>query len=250
MSKLAIWNQALSHIGEGIPVLKEDEGSASALELKRWYDTALEIVLKKIEWGFCERTDELVFVQDAETTSLGFRHIYNIPEDFLKERGVFISCPLGADGYPVPEPVSGPYKIRTYRQRSTKNNKPVRLDPNLFVFTNFKPAWISYTIANPDPKLFSTYFGLALSYKLAEFVAPAISKTAANHILPILQRGYQMAIAEGEREVGLGKNRGRRPTRNPVIESRESFGGLEAGFGASSTKLYPASPRSEIGSGG
>lgn len=177
VSKTEIANMALSHIGVSNKIGDLDtEQSQEAIACRTFYDLVRKAVLQDNDWTFAEKTVPLNLIRFDD--KLG-EYIYQYPVDCLYARNV-----------KHPRNV-GKYDKRDFIVRKEASGKAI--------VTRYEEAQITYTENLIQTGFFSPLFSLALSIKLAIYIAPRLTDGDPFKIKNDL-------IAMYDAEVGLAKS--------------------------------------------
>ena len=182
-----ICNMALGHIGVNSAVIADlDTDTGKAADLCRLYfQPALDAALEDFAWPEFTAYRTLGLVQDftAVTTPHDWDYSYRYPEDCANVRRVVLT--------------SG---------RNTPNPAPFSLgvdDTGRLIYTDEEDAIVEYGKRVSNPVLFGALFSEAVSWKLASFLAPSMSR-----IKGIVELALKMYVLMGARaEVKSGNER-------------------------------------------
>jgi len=154
-SSTEIANMAISHLGMGKEIANLDtEQSKEASACRRFYDVARQAVLMDYDWTFA--TKEAVLNLIEEEPNDDWLYSYRYPVDCLSLRKILSGSRRDTLSSKVP------YKIS--KDSSGK-----------LVFSDQEDASVEYTEDVEDPTYFSTPFTIALSFKLAAYIAPRVT---------------------------------------------------------------------------
>lgn len=154
-SKTEIANMAISHLGIGKEIANiETEQSEEASACRRFYDVCYQSMLVEHDWNFATEfyTLELIETQPSEE----WHYSYRFPSNCLKVRRVLSGARVEVDGLRVP------FKI-------LKDNV------GKVIYTDADNAQIEFTRDVSDPTFYSAQFQLALSFRLASYIAPRVT---------------------------------------------------------------------------
>ena len=155
-STTEIANLAISHLGIGKEIGNlETEKSEEAQAIRRFFDTVRNQVLRDFPWPFATKFVNLALVEQDPTEEWAFS--YRHPSDALKLRRI----------------LSG---LRNDHRQSKVPFRISRDDSGLLIFTDFEDAQLEYTFEEEDPLRFPDDFIQALSFRLAAYVAPRLTK--------------------------------------------------------------------------
>ena len=154
-SKTEIVNLSLNHLGMDKEIANVDTEDSKAARLgKRFFDTARDAVLRDFDWPFATALTDLALVETNPNDDWGYS--YRHPSDAVKLRRI----PSGA------------------RVDSLASRIPFRVgrdSQGLLIFTNQSQAKMEYTARVESVELYSADFILALSYRLAIYMAPGLT---------------------------------------------------------------------------
>ena len=192
-SKTSIANLALSHLNVGKSIADIDnERSAEAQSLRRFYDIALDNVLEEFEWPFATKQADLALIE-TDPDGEEWKYVYQYPSDALHLRrilGLSRQHSLPHDGLVTDGRIS--YKV-------------AQLGDKKVVYTDQKEARMEYTRRETDPALYTSTFTIAFSYWLAFLAAPRIldgAKAAkiTDDLFAKYQRALNKAMAHASKE--------------------------------------------------
>lgn len=150
-----ICNLALSHIGVGKEIASLDtEKSEEAQACRRFYDQARLATLRDFEWPFATKFTTLGLVTNNPTAEWAFSYQY--PSDCLHFRRI----------------LSG------VRNDTRQSRVPFRLTYGASgqeIYTDKDLAQAEYTVDVSDSSRFPADFALALSFRLAAYIAPRLT---------------------------------------------------------------------------
>lgn len=154
-SETEICNMALSHLGVGKEIANLDtEASQEASACRRFYDLARDATLRGFNWPFANVTTTLALVETDPNDEWAYSYRY--PSDCLK----LIKLLSGTRNDTRASRV--PYKIA--QDNSGK-----------IILTDIEDAQVEYLLLEDDPSMYPSDFLIALSYRLAAFIAPRVT---------------------------------------------------------------------------
>lgn len=153
-SQVDIYNLALSHIGTGTEVASTGERSQHALACNRFYEMTRDAVLRDFPWPFAKRIAALALVEADPNEEWGYSYRY--PTDSLKVRRI----------------LSG---IRNDNRQSRVPYVIASDATGSLIYTDTSEAEIEYTAKITDPETFFPDFVMALSFRLASYIAPRLT---------------------------------------------------------------------------
>lgn len=171
-SEVDICNLALSHFGEqaNISSINPPDGSAQAEQAARFYPIARNELLEAHPWTFASKRIALAELSNDRTD---WAYRYAIPSDCLKPRRVL------PDGYADSENDGSPYEWE-----------------GTSLYTNEANATLVYTYLLTDTTKFSALMVVALSWRLAAYLAGPIVKDATGRIQATLGRNADIKLGE------------------------------------------------------
>lgn len=154
-SKTGICNMALSHLGVGknIANLDTDKGEEASV-CRVFFETARDATLRDFAWPFANKSAALGLVEANPNDE--WQYSYRYPSDCLK----FIRIPSGT---------------RNDTRQSRVPYKVSKDDAGKLLFTDMVDADGEYTVRITDPVFFTEDFVLALSLRIAAYIAPRIT---------------------------------------------------------------------------
>ena len=154
-SDTEIANLALSHLGSGKNISNLDEQSQEARAAKQFLSISRDTTLRDFAWPFATKRVCLSLVEETPNTEWGFSYRY--PSDAIKL--VRIVSGIRNENHQI----RIPYKIESD-------------DDGLIMFTDQRDAEIQYTFRQDDVVRFPVDFAIAMSFRLAAYMVPRISK--------------------------------------------------------------------------
>lgn len=150
-----ISNLAISHLGISKEIANLDtEKSNEAAACRRFLPIAIEETLKAFAWPFATKFVALALVEENPTAEWAFAYQY--PSDCLEFRRI----------------ISG---IRNDNRQSRVPYRIVYGDKGTLIYTDKDLAEAEYTVRITDTSRFSSLFLIALSFRVAAFVAPRLT---------------------------------------------------------------------------
>jgi hypothetical protein len=154
-SKTQIANQAISHIGIGKEIANVDtENSQEATACRRFFDIAREATLRDAPWPFAAKRATLALVEEDPNDEWGFKYRY--PTDCL-----FFKRILSGDRNDTPDSRVA-YKIEYEADGQV-------------IYCDEEDAECEYTVDVSDTSRFPSDFVIALSLRLALYIAPRLT---------------------------------------------------------------------------
>lgn len=154
-SKTDICNIALSHLGISKEIANLDsEQSKEAAACRRFYEVTIESTLKDYSWPFASKIATLNLIEENPNDEWAYSYRY--PTDCLFFRRILSGNRNDTELTKVPYAV-------------TKDNS------GYVVFTDRAEADAEYTVKITDESFFSSDFIIAVSYRLASYIAPRVT---------------------------------------------------------------------------
>lgn len=153
-SETVIANLALSHLGISKTIASLTERSQEALACLAFYEEARDEMLRDFPWPFAAKFAELTLVGEDPTDEWGYSYRY--PSDCLTLRRIF----------------SG---LRTDSRQSQVKYKLGSDDDGLLIYTDVSEPTCEYTRRFTDVLRFPPDFVMALSFRLAFYIAPRVT---------------------------------------------------------------------------
>ena len=154
-STTEISNLAISHLGIGKEIANLDtEQTEEASACRRYFESAKKATLSDLDWTFATKFAVLNLIESEPNDEWNFSYRY--PSDCINMRRI----------------LSG------QRQDTQKTRVPYRISADSagrIIYTDKEDAEIEYTKNVTDPGLFSAEFTLALSFRLASYIAPRLT---------------------------------------------------------------------------
>lgn len=162
LTAVQICNLALAHIGITQAIADLDEASNEAQTCKLLFEPCRDDLLGGHEWPFMNRTADLGLVATDPTTAWAYS--YRLPADCFVARSI---------GDAVPFTITSD-------------------SAGMLLYCSINPATLTYSAQVTDPALLPHDVAMALSWRMAMDLAPALSRTegAADRA----ERGYLKAL--------------------------------------------------------
>lgn len=177
-SKTEIANFAISHLGIGKRIVSlETERSQEAIVCNLFYSTALGETLRDFDWPFTRTIADLVLVQ--VNPNLDWKYSYRLPSDCLKALHI----------------LSG---LRVETRQSRIEYEIGQDDEGKLLFTDQDSATLKYIIKADDPMQYPDDFTMALSYRLAMYVAPQITSGDRAKLRAEMAQYYMAEITQAK----------------------------------------------------
>lgn len=152
-SDIQIANLALGHLAIGKTIASLTENSSEARACNLFFDISREATLRDFPWPFASKIETLGLVESAPNSEWDYSYRY--PSDCLMFHRILSGSRNDSRQTRVP------YKIS---QDSTGK----------LIFTDAEDAVCEYTVNADNPGMYAPDFSIALSYRLAAFIAPRL----------------------------------------------------------------------------
>lgn len=186
MNKTTIANLALNHLGVSNTILDLDnDTSQEAKTLRLFYPFALQEILSTRRWGFATRYAPLALVSENPTNE--WKYSYRYPSDCLYVRRI-----LRNTGY------IGNYNYKYYTADADIEYIIVGDATSQLIYTAEENAVIEYTKNIENLGTVPVLFTLALSYLLAHYAAPKLSKSDSYKLKKETLDFYKVKLGEAQ----------------------------------------------------
>lgn len=190
-SEVSIANMALSHLQVGRTISSLAEQSEEAEACNAFYEVARDAVLRDFAWPVATRIVQLELVEEDPNSEWAYSYRY--PRTCLFFRRI----------------LSGTREDTV----STKVDYQISSDDEgKLVFTDQDDAEAEISVLYDEAGHFDADFALALSWRLAFYIAPRVSKSSAQ---ASLWNAYKMELAQAAANAA---NESPRPARRPESE--------------------------------
>lgn len=178
-SKTEICNMTLSHLGIGSEIANVDtERSSEAQACRRFFDECRNATLEDYNWSFARKFATLNLVE--ETPIEDWLYSYRYPVDCVRARRILSGSPD--------------------ESRQDRINFIVGKDSaGRLIYTNQETAELEYTEKVTDPSFYPSAFSLALSFRLAAYCAPRLTKGDPFKLKAEMLVQYELEINRAER---------------------------------------------------
>lgn len=173
---------ALSHLGISREVAIDTENSAEANACRRFFDIARDASLQEFPWPFATKIDDLSLVEEDPNEEWGYSYRY--PSDCFNLRRILSGTRIDTKDTRIP-----------YRISKDSTGK--------LIFTDLEEAQAEWTVRITDAAEFSPTFALALSFRLAVYIAPRLM---AGNSSKRQQELMQLYMMHGEKAADLAAN--------------------------------------------
>ncbi len=203
-AKTTVCNQALSHLGTGLTIANiESDQSEAARACRTFFDDCVEACLRDGHWPFANKTVSLSLVTSSEDDSHPteeWDYSYRMPSDCL----FFRRIPSGS------------------RNDSRKSRIPTKLsrdDGGQLIFCDIENAKGEYTMKLMNPGYWPADFRLAVSFRLAHYIAPRVTKGDPFKLMDRMLQLYQIEIGQAQSNATNEEQR-EEPTENEYTAAR------------------------------
>lgn len=181
-SSTEIANLALAHLGTGKQIASLTERSAEAAACKKFFETARKATLRDFKWPIATKIAALGLVtEDGDTghPTDEYQYSYRLPSDCLFARRI----------------LSGT------RNDTTSTRIHYRLIHDAagpLILTDKEDAELEYTVNHDDYEHYTPDMIMALSYRLAAYIAPLVSKGDVFKLRTEALKMYQFEISTAQ----------------------------------------------------
>ena len=177
ITRTDIANLAAGHLGNSVPIQEmNDDRSAIALACRTYFDRTVKLVLRDFNWPFATKIQTL---QTVTNPSSKWDLAYGWPSDCLKFRLIESDFRVDNRNSKVP--------FRIVRGSSGK-----------IILTDRPDAVGEYTMNVTDVNMFDEDFAMALSWRLAFYIAPAITGGDPFKLKQDAWSGYNIELAQAK----------------------------------------------------
>ena len=180
-SETEIANLALSHLGGSKEIANiETEKSEAAAACRRFFDTSRDEMLRDFAWPFATSFSTLGLVEeDPDENDKEWKYSYRYPSDCISLRRILSGSRNDHRQGRVP------YKIG---QDSS----------GLLIYTDKEDAIVEYTKRETDVSRFPTDFVMALSFRLAAYIAPRVTGGDPFKLGDMVLRFHSFSLAKAQ----------------------------------------------------
>lgn len=169
---------ALSHLGIGKEIANiTTEQSQEAAACRRFYDTARDATLRDFNWPFCSKIIALSLIEEDPTDE--WKYSYRYPSDCLHLKRI----------------LSG---ARNDTHQSRVEFKILKDSAAHIIYTDIENAEAEYTERVSDPSFYPSDFQLALSYRIAHYIAPRLTKGDPFKIKADMMKLYDLELSRAQ----------------------------------------------------
>lgn len=166
---------ALSHIGVSKPIGNLDtEQSQEAAACRTFYEISRDSVMRAIQWPFATKIAALALIEEDPNDEWAYSYRY--PSDCLDIRKIQSGIRNETSAQRIP------YKIASD-------------DQGLLIFSDREDAILEYTVRIENVDLFPPDFMMALSYKIASYIAPRLTAGDPFKLNEAMLAMYKMEVS-------------------------------------------------------
>ena len=217
-SDTEIVNLALSHLGISKEIASlETEKSQEASAGRRFYETTRDQILRDFPWPFANVFAVLPLVEENPNDEWAFSYRY--PSDCLLLRRI----------------MSG---IRNDNRQSRIPYKIGKDSEGKLIYTDMESAKIEYTSLITEVSRFPVDFGMALSFRLAAYMAPRLT---GGDPFKMGERAFKLYIVELTRAQASAVNeqQDEEAPQSEFIRSRDGDSDNQSNRNNASTFIWP-----------
>lgn len=206
-SKTEICNLAISHLGVGKTIADVDtEQSEEALICRRYYSIVRDMTLSDFSWPFATKFATLALVTERPNNEWAYSYRY--PDDCIS----------------ITRILSG---VRNDNRQSRISYKILRDNTGLLIYTDQVSAQIEYTAETDDPTFYPADYIMALSLRLASYIAAKITKGDPFGMGQKVLAMYYQEISRAQASAANEEQPDQRPDSEfiRIREGYDSFGG-------------------------
>lgn len=177
-TKVEICNMAIAHLGAGKPISNIDtERSAEASACRLFFDIARDATLREFKWPFATSIVALQEIEEAPSTEWSYSYQY--PNTCLFFRRILSGTRIDTQDTRVP------YKV-------------VQDDARTVIYTDQPEAEAEITLKQTNPAIFPPDFVLALSYRLASYIAPSVGGSEGKKLRAEMLQLYSSELGQAQ----------------------------------------------------
>jgi len=198
-SKTEIANLAISHLATGKTISDfETENSEEARACRTYYETAKRMTLTDHDWVFATRFETLGLIESDPMDEWDYSYRY--PSQCVKIRRIL----SGERSDTLDTQI--PFKI-------------ISDSTGKLIYTDQEDAQVEITRDLDDPELFSAHFTMALSFRLAMYIAPRITSGDPFKMRNEIRQLYLLEISNAIAENLNSEKQDKRP-KSEFIKAR------------------------------
>lgn len=201
-SKTNVCNQALLHLKNSKLITNVDtDNSIQSTAFLTFWDDTVEEMLRLFDWPFAKNIDTLALVEEDPDDGVEWAFSYRWPADCLKVRYI-------VDGNMQPSAQAPRIPLEIGRDATGK-----------LILTDEPDAVLAYTMSIDDVTFMTPKFRSALSWRLAELVAPVLCGDDRTGLGARAGAQYKLALSEAIAE-DRNERKPDQPRESEFIEGR------------------------------
>lgn len=189
-SDTEIANFALRHIGSREISNIESDDTEEANACRRFYETARDEMLRDFAWPFATRYVALALVEEDPTSEWAYSYRY--PSDALMVRRILSGTRMDSASSTARYIVAGDDTARV-------------------IYTGVEDAVAEYTVRADDTGYYPPDFVMALSYRLAAYIAPSLTGGDPFRFGPITKEMFDRSCGKAKRNAWNEERRDQKP---------------------------------------
>lgn len=198
-SKTEIANIAISHLSIGKEITDLETGTSNeAKACRRYYDIARKEVLEDLDWTFATKFATLGLIEEDPTDEWDYSYRY--PSDCINLRRI----------------LSGQ---RDDTQESRVPFKILSDNSGKIIYTDQAEPDVEYTFNCTNTALFSSTFIMALSFKLASYIAPRLTAGDPFKMGNDMMAKYDIAIGKAKKR-NMNEEVSDKPQKSKLVRAR------------------------------
>lgn len=217
-SQVSICNMALGHLAVGKQIAALTDATQEARLCSLFYDTAKDEVLRAFAWPFATLTVSLAMVQQQPTFEWAWS--YRLPSDCLAARRI-LNGSVNVTPFPSIFADPLPYPAFSSRIMTAQTRIPYRIMADSaggLLYTDCPPVaaipatpnslaqpalpQLEYTAEQDTPAFYAADFCQALAYRMASYIAPALTGGDPFKLGQQALQMYQWAITTAQANAG------------------------------------------------
>lgn len=178
LSSTSICNMALSHLGVGVSIANvETENSQEANACRIFFDIARDACFRDFSWPFATKTADLALIEEDPNDEWSYSYAY--PADCLQFKRI----------------LSG---TRFDNRQSRAPYRIVKDGDAYVIFADNEDAIGEYVFLNEDTQHYPPDFALALSFRVAAYIAPRLTAGDPFKMGERAMRLYQFELSKAQ----------------------------------------------------
>jgi hypothetical protein len=214
MSKLAIFNMAISSVGGRVILASDLDEGLEAEQCRLWYDTARDFIFNETYWPSIKTQTKLVLIQDREFGTdwtdadppAPWRFTYAEPAGMLRIRYLFDAKDAPAQDQPYSHP---------------QFDHGILPAGQSVIYTNVENAAAAYTQLQENPGLWETSLRLAVSFQLAALIAPTLPTDI--EYVSLVEKRRQMYVEKCREQQAQRAEHQTVEDTNRIIDARRGY---------------------------